>query len=288
MGRREPPDQARVLGQQVTEQTVLAGGDICRVVRCTLLDGRVVVVKYAPVGAPSTMFAHEAAGLAWLAEVDGMRVPAVLDCDERRLVLSYVEPCEEGDPEAFDAAFGAALARSHRAAPVPLGLDHDNLLAGLPQPNGRAPSWPAFMRDRRVYAALEALEREAAIDAATASLVRAASERFDALLETDEPAVRLHGDLWRGNVLRGRDGAMVWIDPAVYGGDREVDLAMLATFGGWSDTFAAAYDRVYPRRPRWELRLHAYRLYPLLTHMRLFGGAYAPAVRRAARGVIDA
>ena len=56
-----------------------------------------------------------------------------------------------------------------------------------------------------------------------------------------EPPARLHGDLWSGNVLAGTDGRPWLIDPSVYGGHREVDLAMLRLFGAPSERVFAAY-----------------------------------------------
>jgi fructosamine-3-kinase len=76
-------------------------------------------------------------------------------------------------------------------------------------------------------------------------------------------------------------GAPVLIDPAVYGGPREVDLAMLALFGGLDGRTADAYDEAFPLAPGWEERRALWQLYPLLVHVVLFGGSYAAAVDRA-------
>ncbi|GAC1439474.1 MAG: hypothetical protein NVSMB51_17420 [Solirubrobacteraceae bacterium] len=79
-------------------------------------------------------------------------------------------------------------------------------------------------------------------------------------------------------------GGRPWlIDPAAYGGEREVDLAMLALFGGLSERIAAAYEEVWPLPEGWRERLALWQVFPLLVHAALFGGDYAAAAVRAAR-----
>jgi fructosamine-3-kinase len=71
------------------------------------------------------------------------------------------------------------------------------------------------------------------------------------------------------------------IDPAVYGGHREIDLAMMQLFGGFSERVFDAYDEAYPLQPDWRERVQLYQLYPLLVHVNLFGGGYVGSVQRA-------
>jgi fructosamine-3-kinase len=69
----------------------------------------------------------------------------------------------------------------------------------------------------------------------------------------------------------------VLIDPAAYGGHREVDLAMMRLFGGFTPRVFAAYDEAHPLAPGHAERVPLYQLYPLLVHTVLFGGGYAAA-----------
>ncbi|MDT4943235.1 MAG: hypothetical protein QOJ34_3324, partial [Pseudonocardiales bacterium] len=89
-----------------------------------------------------------------------------------------------------------------------------------------------------------------------------------------EPPARLHGDLWAGNVLADRSGRPWLIDPAAYGGHREVDLAMLDLFGEIPPRAIAAYDEVVPLADGWRERIPLWQLFPLLVHAVLFGGGY--------------
>lgn len=90
----------------------------------------------------------------------------------------------------------------------------------------------------------------------------------------------LHGDLWAGNVIAGNDGAAWLIDPAVYVGHAEADLAMTELFGGFPRAFYDAYQEVLPLEPGYEDRRDIYNLYHILNHLNMFGRTYLSAVKR--------
>ena len=68
------------------------------------------------------------------------------------------------------------------------------------------------------------------------------------------------------------------IDPAVYYGHREVDLAMSLLFGGFSQEFYSYYQEIYPLKKNFIKRKDFYNLYPLLIHLNLFGLSYLKSI----------
>jgi fructosamine-3-kinase len=149
-------------------------------------------------------------------------------------------------------------------------------IARLTLPNDAAPDWPAFYARNRLAPLLHE------VPASTARAVERVIERLPELAGPDEPPARLHGDLWTGNVLWATDGRPWLIDPAAYGGHREVDIAMLKLFGSPGRAFHDAYDDVSPLAPGHEQRVGLWQLFPLLVHAALFGGGYAASAERAA------
>lgn len=90
----------------------------------------------------------------------------------------------------------------------------------------------------------------------------------------------LHGDLWSGNYLCGINGEVVIIDPAVYYGNREAEIAMTRLFGGFPAAFYNSYQRTYPLPEGWEYRENIYKLYHVLNHLNLFGRSYLSEAER--------
>jgi fructosamine-3-kinase len=243
-----------LLGSSVVATSPVAGGDIATATRLRLSSGQTALMKTLP-HAPAGFFEAEASGLRWLAEVDGgLPVPEVLGAASDCLVLAWVEQSSKTPPEAA-AAF-------------------DGFIGTLPLPNKTAGSWPEFYAVRRVLPYLKLARDRGAITDADAAAVEKVVGRFTELIP-DEPPARLHGDLWNGNCLWGQDLAIHVIDPAAYGGHREVDLAMLHLFGLTHLPRAmAAYDEAHPLVEGWEDRLGIHQLFPLLVHACMFGGTY--------------
>jgi fructosamine-3-kinase len=265
------------LGSRIAEASPLGGGDINEAYAVTLTDGRRVFVKCNG-HAPADMFAAEAKGLAFLAEPGVIDVPEVLAVGERFLALELVEPGRK--PTTFDDDLGRALAALHRASPGRFGLDHDNYIGRLPQPNARCDDWPSFYRERRLEPQLALAERGGLADAALRRSFEALYTALPELVGPAEPPARVHGDLWGGNLHRTADGAPCLIDPAAHGGHREIDLAMMQLFGGFGPRVFAAYDETYPLARGHRERVPLYQLYFLLVHVNLFGQGYLAGVRR--------
>ena len=93
-----------------------------------------------------------------------------------------------------------------------------------------------------------------------------------------EPPALLHGDLWQGNLLCNENYNPVLIDPAIYYGHKEIDLAMLFLFGNVPDEAFAEYELIYPIEKGWKERMDISQLYPLMVHLVLFGNSYQTAV----------
>jgi fructosamine-3-kinase len=274
---------AAALGSGIASTRGIAGGDINRAYEITLTDGRRLFAK-ANDRSPRGMFAAEAQGLAWLGETGALRIPKVVaaalpDAAQQFLVLELVAT---GPPARdFDERLGRGLAALHRFGAPGFGLDHDNFIGWLAQSNAAANSWPDFYRARR----LEAQLRRAADGGRASSRMRQGFDRLFGALEElcgpAEPPARLHGDLWGGNLLCDDRGGPCLIDPAVYGGHREIDLAMMRLFGGFGPRVFDAYDEAWPLADGHRERVALYQLYPLMVHVNLFGGGYVGSVEAA-------
>jgi fructosamine-3-kinase len=271
-----------LLGTPVVATAQVAGGDISHATKLRLSDGTTALMKTHP-GAPPGFFEAEASGLRWLAEApEGAGVPDLLAAAPDCVVLRWVEPVKASAEAA--AAFGAALARTHAAGAPAYGADHDGFIATLPLPNRATESWAEFYAVRRVLPYLKLARDRGQADPGHVRTVESVIGRLAALLP-EEPAARLHGDLWNGNVLWGATpGGSVtgWlVDPAAYGGHREADLAMLALFGlPHLPQVLEAYQGESallgrPLADGWEERTAVHQLFPLLVHACLFGGGYA-------------
>ena len=269
---------AQSCGTRVISASRLAGGDINEAFAVELGDGRRVFVK-ANANAPDGMFGAEARGLEFLRAAGAVRVPRVLalsDVAPSFLVLELLESAPRRP--AFDEELGRGLAALHRATPGAFGLDAPNFIGSLPQSNAAHARWSDFYRSERLEPQLERAAGQGRASPAMRRGFQRLFARLDALVGVEEPPARLHGDLWAGNLHVDEGGAPCLIDPAVYGGHREMDLGMMRLFGGFSERVFAAYAEAFPLSPGHAERVPLYQLYPLMVHVNLFGGGYARSV----------
>jgi len=225
------------------------------------------------------MFEAEALGLREIHQTRTIRVPQPL-CwgtadGSSYLVLEWIE-LGRGDAQAWER-MGQQLAALHRvSSPQGFGWHQNNTIGSTPQPNPWTANWTEFFRQYRIEYQLQ-LARRRGGDFPRHQALLAAIPKL--LAHQPQPAL-VHGDLWSGNAACSQDGEPVLLDPAVYYGDREVDLAMTELFGGFPAAFYDGYNQVYPLAPEYQQRKTLYNLYHILNHFNLFGGSYLAQANR--------
>jgi fructosamine-3-kinase len=260
------------------------GGDINEGWHVTLADGRDAFVKTRARAHPGE-YASEAFGLHWLGEPGALRVPQVLEVGEDYLALEWIEPGRLDGAGVEE--LGRGLAAIHRAGSPcfgdPRADDGEPTRFGsLALPNEPAPTWPGFFVERRLRPLAKLAADQGWLTSAAARAIERVCEQAGGLAGPAEAPARLHGDLWSGNVMADALGRPWLIDPAVYGGHREMDLAMLRLFGAPSERIFDAYAEVFPLAEGWRERVELWQLPPLLVHGVLFGGSYREAAERIA------
>jgi protein-ribulosamine 3-kinase len=253
----------------------LGGGSINRTEMIDTTVGTFVLKsnRHAPPG----MFQAEADGLAALRSSGTSlvipRVVAVHDAAPAFLVLEYLDAgARVGD---FDERLGRGLAELHRSTNARFGFWRDNYCGATMQPNSWTESWIDFYAASRLGHQARLASDAGRLDGGE----RVAIDRFINRLGDwiDEPAngpSLIHGDLWSGNLHCDTGGHPALIDPAVYFAHREAELGMMTLFGGFSQRVFDAYHEALPLEPGWRDRNALYRLYHVMNHLNLFGGAY--------------
>lgn len=267
---------ARAAGARLERLSPLSGGCVGDVYKVVLANGRTLVAK---VGDPGSALALEGFMLDYLDRA-GLPVPKVVHADDRLLLMTWIE--NDGRlTEAAQAHAADVLARLHDVTQPTYGFERDTVIGGLPQPNPASERWRPFFRDHRLlFMARQALDAGRLPKRLMARIETLAGRLERWLTEPARPSL-IHGDLWTGNVLC-RNGRVVgFVDPAIYYADPEIELAFSTLFGTFGEPFFRRYRGLRPIRAGFfEERRDLYNLYPLLVHVRLFGGSYVGSVER--------
>jgi len=273
----------RIIEQRlsVTIQSIsnLSGGDINEVFFLRSSKGNFVVKLNKKDVYPKMLF-KEGKGLELLRR-GNVITPDVIDQfdhdDLQLIVLKHIE--SEVPTKHFWRRFAEDLSKLHRKHNEYFGLDHNNYIGSLPQENKMLPAWEKFFVENRLMPLIKMGFDKGLLNKNHLAKFEDLFKFLKDMIPTEKPSL-LHGDLWSGNLLCGTGQQPVFIDPAVYYGHREVDIAMTKMFGGFDPVFLSQYHEIYPLAKGWETRIEIHNLYPNLVHLNLFGKSYLGGIER--------
>jgi len=265
---------------QINNSRTESGGSINRAFRISTNRGE-LFLKYNP-SAPDDFFEKEAHGLKELKSAGSrLRIPDVIAVGKPNretpgfLLIEYIFEGRRGD----SFAFGAELAKLHQTKKDTFGLDRDNYIGSLPQKNDHRDDWISFFVEMRINPQIKMAFNSGKLSGSIQKNWNRLAGKLDQMIPKCEPSL-IHGDLWGGNYLFDETGTAVLIDPAVYYGHPEMDLAFSKMFGGFSADFYEGYESITPLEPGFSERVPIYNMYPLLVHVNLFGGHYTSQFER--------
>ena len=263
----------------IEREVPVGGGSINDCYRLDTDAGR-FFVKVNAVDRHPSLFEAEADGLHRLGSTGAIRVPKVMafgeDHDTSYLLLEHID---SGLRSArFWEAFGRSLAQLHKNTSPSFGLERNNYIGTLKQVNTPCTTWAAFFVSHRLEPQVRMARNRKRLGDGDVLRFEKLYAELPSLFPAEPPAL-LHGDLWSGNFLCDASERPVLIDPAVYYGHREMDIAMTRLFGGFDDAFYAAYNNERPLQEGWQDRADLWNVYPLLVHVNLFGAPYTAQVQ---------
>ena len=268
-----------LIGEDIKQCFSVSGGDIAEAFRI-VTKSNVFFCKFHSSEHAFQMFQSEKDGLHAIRATKTVKAPEVYYCEPWEkgaiLIMEFVEAGRSSD--AGMAALGRQLAQLHLLESSSFGWNRDNFIGSLPQSNRRNSSWSDFYVSERLQPQLELSVKRGLLSNTELPPAGTMLTVMEELCGEVKPSL-LHGDLWGGNYLISGDGTPYLVDPAVYEGHSEVDIAMSMLFGGFGNRFYSAYEELLPSDGRTQDRIKLYQLYYLLVHLNLFGVSYYSGVK---------
>ncbi|WP_282135610.1 fructosamine kinase family protein [Seonamhaeicola maritimus] len=225
------------------------------------------------------MFKTEAYGLDLIAKTNTIKTPNIIAFDKFEnasfLLMDFIES-KRASAEDYEI-LGEQLAALHKCTSDNFGLNKDNYIGSLPQSNTTHNTWVEFYTYERLLPQLEIAKQIGLLSGSESPSEQRIIGQLESLFNGIKPSL-LHGDLWGGNYLISKVGEPYLIDPAVYYGHSEVDIAMTKLFGGFGNAFYESYHSHFPSDTNTSARIEVYQLYYLLVHLNLFGSSYYGSV----------
>ncbi len=260
----------------VQEITPLSGGQIGQVYYVRLMDGTRLVAKFD--GGAQPRLDIEGEMLRYLANQTALPVPAVRYCQPHLLLLAWMPGQSRFSPQAEEDA-AKHLAALHEISAPTFGFPFTTLIGALVQPNRPTASWIDFFREQRITHLAQLGRKLGRLPHSFLPRLDSLCGQLDKWLAEPERPSLIHGDVWTSNVLAENGRITAFLDPALYFGVDEMELAYIALFHSFGEPFFRRYEAIRPLAPGfYEERRHLYSLYPLLSHVCHFGGSYVGMV----------
>lgn len=269
---------SNILNGYITKVISVSGGDISAAYKVET-SSDTYFLKLNSNADALKMFQIEANGLQLIEKTNTIKSPKVLLYDTfddaAFLLLEFIE---SKSPSTRDFEnLGHQLANLHKCTSKNFGLDEDNFIGRLSQSNTQHNAWVDFYTFERLLPQLQLAQQKQLLSENDCPTKQHIKTQLQPFFEGTKPSL-LHGDLWSGNYLISKDGTPYLIDPAVYYGHHEVDIAMSKLFGGFGNSFYEAYHSHFSTDAYTEDRIALYQLYYLLVHLNMFGRSYYNAV----------
>ena len=287
---------------KLTRSFRLAGGDVNKAYGIELSNGVDIFMK-ANEKYNVDFFVQEANNLEAISKTNSIGTPEVValgtdngeDVGYSFLLLKYVP--EDNKTNLFWENLARSLAIMHKAETerflpkdklakgCKFGFLQDNYIGRTKQINTPTKTWIEFFRDNRLLPQFKLAQKYFENDEIK-NFEKLIDNISDFLIEPEKPSL-LHGDLWSGNVLCGKNETPYLIDPACYVGNAEADIAMTELFGGFNPVFYSVYKEEGLLQDDYVSRRDLYNLYHVLNHVNLFGQSYLGAAKAIIKKYVE-
>ncbi len=263
-------------GEVIISAHQVGGGSISEAYKISTESGKNLFLK-VNTSVPDDMFTKEKNGLDELKNSGSIKTPEVLSVDSSFILLELISPAVTS--KNFFEDFGKKFAMLHKYLGNSFGFYEDNYIGSTVQINiaeaDEMKDWKKFYFNKRILFQYRLAKKNGFASKELTDAIIKIENKIDYILSgSDEMPSLLHGDLWSGNFIVDEYGHACLIDPAVYYGNREADLAMTKLFGGFPSRFYESYKEVYPLKEGYEYRENLYKLYHVMNHLNLFGMSY--------------
>jgi protein-ribulosamine 3-kinase len=241
-----------------------------------------VFAKFSDAANGYEQFEIELAGLQLLSESSGVLTPTPIGiipvAGGNILVLRAVRAVERTHRQWKH--IGQALARIHKVKGDRFGLDTNGYFGPLYQDNTPMNDWPTFYVERRLRPGLRMAIESGNVPPAVIRQVEKLISRVPDLCGPEIVPTLLHGDAQQNNFISTEEGSVV-IDPAVYYGNPEMDLAMIDYFQTVPDDVLEGYQETLPIDPGFWERRDLWRVWGYLAAVTVEGKGYLDKLTEA-------
>ena len=216
--------------------------------------------------------------LSYLANITSL-VPKIKFNSNELLIIDYIENNDIKDKN-YQVILAEVISKIHQNTNNRYGFQFDAQIGALKQTNEFIDNWVVFFREKRLNSIFELINND---DPMTNNI----NQKIEKLLKNihnhipNNPIPRLlHGDLWAGNILYNNGKLVGLIDPGIFFGHNELEIAYLTWFNFVNEEFLKIYSNIIPIERDYFEYEPIYQLYYCLLNVHLWDRIYIKEVEK--------
>ena len=267
------------LDKKIEARTILSNSFNMTCEKILLQNNEAFVVKYYQNKKNEfNSIISEKNSLSYLANITSL-VPKIKFNSNELLIIDYIENNDIKDKN-YQVILAEDISKIHQNTNNRYGFQFDAQIGALKQTNEFIDNWVIFFRDKRLNSIFELINN----DNPMASHI---NQRMDKLLKNlhnfipNNPIPRLlHGDLCAGNILYNNGKLVGLIDPGIFFGHNELEIAYLTWFNFVNEKFIKIYSNIISIEKEYFEYEPIYQLYYCLLNVHLWDRMYIKDVEK--------
>ena len=227
---------------KIIERSILSQSFNISCEKITLDDNKSVVAKYYIIeNKKFNSIKSETKSLLYLLKKFPHTFPSVKYFTDDLLIMDYIEH-DDNKNKNYQNILAREILKLHSMSNKNYGFEFDSQIGGLKQDNSYSSNWINFFGEQRLNIIFELINQTDSMPKNINQLIEKLLRNLESRIPKNPKPSLLHGDLWGGNILFHNNNFAGFIDPGIYFGHNELELAYLTWFKYVDDTFLNIYS----------------------------------------------
>ena len=264
----------------IVKRTLLSEAFNINCEKITLDNNESFVVKYYVIkNKQFNSIESETKSLLYLLEKFPRTFPSIKFFSKDLLITEYIEH-NDNKNDKYQELLSKEILKLHSVNSTNYGFEFHSQIGGLKQDNSYSSNWVNFFGEQRLNMIFELINQNSAMPRDINKLIEKLLRDLGNRIPKNPKPRLLHGDLWEGNILFHKNNFVGFIDPGIYFGHNELELAYLTWFKYVDDTFLEIYSNTINIHKSYLEYEPIYQLYFSLLNVYLWDKKYIHDVKR--------
>jgi len=226
----------------VIERKILSEAFNMRCEKIVLDKDESIIAKYYQKKSSSfNSIVSETKSLLFLSKKFPLLFPQIKYQSEDLLIINFIENNNIKN-ENYQKILADNILKLHNITNNKYGFEFDAQIGGLQHPNQYETNWVDFFREKRLNMVFEKINHSKPMPDFINKQIEKLLKSLENHIPKNPNISLLHGDLWSGNILFNNDKLVGLIDPGIYFGHNELEIANLTWFNYVDENFLNYYS----------------------------------------------